>query len=154
MCGAGKEISSIYCNITLSTRATSSPFHLLNALFSYYWRVHVNPIKRDFKSLLVIRNREEIQRLNESNKFYKRVNSLVWRGTGEWEGEKGRVIEKKEKKQRKSAYTPVNYCLACLTRFMRVRSVSITGLKELKTTYIETKAITRQIPNKTANHLG
>lgn len=50
------------------------------------------------------------------------------------EREKGRMIEKKEKKQRKSAYTPVNYCLACLTRFMRVRSVSITGLKELKTT--------------------
>lgn len=61
--------------------------------------------------------------------------------------------EEGEKKQRKSAYTPVNYCLACLTRFMRVRSVSITGLKELKTTYIETKAITR-LPNKTANHLG
>lgn len=34
-------------------------------------RVHVNPIKRDFKSLLVIRNGKEIQRLNESNKFYR-----------------------------------------------------------------------------------
>lgn len=34
-------------------------------------KVHVNPIKRDFKSLLVIRNEKEIQRQNKSNKFYR-----------------------------------------------------------------------------------
>jgi len=47
-----------------------------------------------------------------------------------------RVIAKKRRRrrQRKSAYAPVNYCLACLMRFMRVRAVSITGLKELRTT--------------------
>jgi len=111
--------------------------------------VHINPIKRDLKSLLMIRNRKEMQQLKESNKFYRVSLFPGMKGTEEWEGERGREWEndsetekrerekgrvKKKKKQKKSAYTPVNYCLACLTRFMRVRSVSITGLKELKTT--------------------
>lgn len=49
--------------------------------------------------------------------------------------------ERGEKKTEKSAYMPVNYCLACSMRYMRVRAVSITGLKELTMCWGQTKAI-------------
>jgi hypothetical protein len=79
----------------------------------------------------------EGERKEESERMQERMR----------DGERVRVIAKKRRRrrQRKSAYAPVNYCLACLMRFMRVRAVSITGLKELRTT-LRQKSNNTQLP--------